>query len=141
MTQLKIISPKKGFTLIEVIVVIMIMALFSAIAIPNYKKIQVKAKEAAIQSIVTTLHVAIESYYISNGIYPKTSNNISEVIQTLISDKSLKSQLINPFTKKTFNQTDNSGKITYQYINESDDYNLIGYGYKNEKTIINKEAF
>lgn len=51
-------NKKKGFTLIELVIVIAIIAILAAIAIPRYQKSKNKAKEVAIKSNVSMLSSA-----------------------------------------------------------------------------------
>lgn len=52
---MKIKRKKKGFTLIELVIVIAIIAILAAIAIPRYQRSKQKAKEVAIKSNVSML--------------------------------------------------------------------------------------
>lgn len=90
---MKIIKEKKGFTLIELIIVISIIAILSAISVPKYGKIQKDAKVKAdiasakvIGDTVTTLIAedvitgAIKSDYL-NG--KELGDEIKEYLQTV----------------------------------------------------------
>ena len=62
---------RKGFTLIELMLVEAIIGLLAAIAIPKFANLVVKAKEASIKGKLGTLRSAISIYYADNeGIYP-----------------------------------------------------------------------
>ena len=61
---------KKGFTLIEVITVLVLIALVLALAAPNIFKFRDRANEKALQSKIDTLATSIENYIENN------SNNI-----------------------------------------------------------------
>ena len=52
----------KGFTLIELMIVVAIIAILAAIAIPQYKKFQLKAKAAEGKTNLEAIRVAEESY-------------------------------------------------------------------------------
>ena len=54
---------KRGFTLIELVVIIVILGLFAAIAIPKYYDLQQQAQQAAEEGVVGGIRSGISSYY------------------------------------------------------------------------------
>ena len=54
------IGLKKGFTIIELMIVLSIISLVSAIAIPKYSNITSEAKVANVQANLSNLNTAIE---------------------------------------------------------------------------------
>jgi len=60
----------KGFTLIELMVVVVIIGILAAIAIPNFISMQKRAKEASVKSNMHTLQLAAEDFStLTEGIY------------------------------------------------------------------------
>lgn len=67
-----------GFTLIELMLVVAIIGLLAAIAIPKFADLAIKAKEAAIRGKLGTVRSAISIYYADNeGRYPGDLNHWS----------------------------------------------------------------
>jgi type IV pilus assembly protein PilE len=62
-------SRVKGFTLIELMIVIVIVGILAAIAIPSYENSVKKSKRADAQSALLTFANAMERYYTTNGDY------------------------------------------------------------------------
>jgi type IV pilus assembly protein PilA len=62
---------RKGFTLVEIMIVVAIIALLAAIAIPNLLSAKKTANEAAAKASVRSLSTAAEVFATShNGVYP-----------------------------------------------------------------------
>ncbi|UCD05968.1 MAG: type II secretion system protein [candidate division WOR-3 bacterium] len=60
----------KGFTLIELMVVVVIIGILAAIAIPNFISMQKRAKEASVKNNMHTLQLAAEDFStLTEGIY------------------------------------------------------------------------
>lgn len=60
----------RAFTLIELLIVVAIIAILAAIAVPNLLEAQVRAKVSRVASDLRTLATAIESYRTDNNGYP-----------------------------------------------------------------------
>jgi len=60
-------SAKKGFTLIELIIVITIIGVLVAIALPSYSTMMNKGAATAAQNNLTTIYKAEKSYYFANS--------------------------------------------------------------------------
>lgn len=65
-------SGLRGFTLIELIVVMAIVALLASIAAPRYFASLHKSKETALLQSLTTMRDAIDQYAADKGRYPES---------------------------------------------------------------------
>ena len=64
------INCSKAFTLIELLIVVLIIAILAAIAIPNFLEYQTRAKVARVKSDQRTMATAFEAYCVDEGTYP-----------------------------------------------------------------------
>lgn len=55
---------KKGFTLIEVMLVVLIIGIISALALPNLKNISARNNTAKAKAELRALQIAVENYYL-----------------------------------------------------------------------------
>lgn len=60
----------KAFTLIELLIVVAIIAILAAIAVPNFLEAQVRSKVSRTKADIRSLATAIEAYAVDNNTYP-----------------------------------------------------------------------
>lgn len=70
--------PKKAFTLIELLIVVAIIAILAAIAVPNFLEAQTRSKVSRAVADMRTVATALETYYVDNNHYPWTYNNVAD---------------------------------------------------------------
>ena len=62
---------KQGFTLVELLIVMAVVAILVAIIIPSFRGMQEEGWITKAEAEVQTLQTAVESYYRHNGSYPE----------------------------------------------------------------------
>jgi general secretion pathway protein G len=84
---------RAGFTLIELMIVMTIVGILAAIAVPNYQWALIRAREAVLQENLYGIRSAIDQYFADQGSYP-------DKLDDLITRKYLREIPRDPFTKK-----------------------------------------
>ncbi len=117
---------REGFTLIELMVVVVIIGILAAIAIPNFVKIVNQAKEAEVKSNMHTVQLEVEYYCIEEASHRYPSSI------ALVSDQ-LPSEMNNPFTPGGATVQDESdedipGVVEYDAEDPFDSYSITGLG-------------
>ena len=74
----ELINPmnKRSFTLVEVMIVVMVISIMAAIAIPNALRARLSANDATAQATLKSLSTAMESYYAHNAVYPSLTGDL-----------------------------------------------------------------
>ena len=67
---------KKGFTLLELLIVVLIIGLLASIALPQYQLAVDKAKFSNFQSLVKSIETAFDGYYLIHDEYPNNFNEL-----------------------------------------------------------------
>lgn len=66
-------NKKQGFTLIELMIVVAIIGILAAIALPAYQDYTIRAKMAEVITALTTGKSAVSEYYITVGSMPASN--------------------------------------------------------------------
>ena len=85
---------QRGFTLIELLVVVAIIGILAAVAVGQYQRNIVKAKEAVLRENLFTIRTQINNYFADKGKYPAD-------LQTLVDAHYLRKLPVDPVTGST----------------------------------------
>ncbi len=123
---------KKGYTLLELMIVVAIVGILVSVAIPNFQQSAMKAKETALKQNLFTMRAVLDQFYADRGDYP-------ESLTSLVEEKYLRSIPTDPITKSSTTWTeiyeeqeegDDSPAGIYDIKSGSDDVAKDGTPYK-----------
>lgn len=85
--------PPRGFTLVELLIVMSVIGILAAISVPSYKRSLIRAREAVLLEDLYQMRRATDAFYADNARYP-------ESLDDLVSSKYLRGAPLDPFTRE-----------------------------------------
>ncbi len=117
------LNDKKGFTLVELLVVMVIIGLIAALVGPRLFPKLGKGKQAAAKAQIELLGQALDQYRLDTGSYPATEQGLNALMTNPGVDK-----WEGPYLKKGL-PVDPWGKpYIYQHPGSHGEYDLFSYG-------------
>ena len=72
---------RQGFTLVELLLVLVILGTLAAIVLPRFTNRTKQAQIAATQTQIAAFKTALDHFEVDNGYYPKGKNGLLDLIQ------------------------------------------------------------
>jgi type IV pilus assembly protein PilA len=91
---MKLNKSSKGFTLVEIMIVVVIIGLLAAMAIPAFQKVRTNSQDKAVLNNARQLSAAADQYYLENGV--------STVVQTNLIGPTLYVKALNSVANETY---------------------------------------
>lgn len=98
---------KRGFTLLELLVVITIIGLLASVGLASYGRAQARARDARRQSDLTTLRNSLEIYYAEMNQYPEGDWQDVDIV--------LKDDLVPTYIRVIPSDPGGAGSVAYRY--------------------------
>lgn len=136
----------EGFTLIELMIVVVIIGILVAVAIPNFSALQSRAKEASVKTNCHSVQLAVEDFSVlTQGFYPMdVDTDATPNGDTLIDMLPGGQPLTNPFTRAATEPQNGvavgAGQIGYLPVlvgGLSNGYSITGFGAQDLVLVLN----
>lgn len=112
-----------GYTLLELLVVMGIIGILTAMSVPQVMGYFGKAKVQSVQMQIENINTALEMYYVENGSYPSESAGLKALVEA----PSEAPRWNGPYLKKAKNLLDPWGR-PYQYAIANGAYEVYSLG-------------
>jgi general secretion pathway protein G len=114
-----------GYTLLELLVVMGILAILTAFATPQLMGYFGKAKTQSVQLQIENINTALELYYMENGAYPSASVGLNALVEATPEAP----RWNGPYLKKAKSLLDPWGRpYQYKYPSGNGEYEVYSLG-------------
>lgn len=72
---------RSGFTLVEMLLVLVILATLAAIVVPKFAGRTEQARITAAETQINNLELVLDTYEVDNGFYPKGSDGLEDLVE------------------------------------------------------------
>ncbi|MBX3381290.1 MAG: prepilin-type N-terminal cleavage/methylation domain-containing protein [Phycisphaeraceae bacterium] len=124
---------RKGFTLVEILIVVVILGILAAIVVPQFTNATQDAQAGNIKAQLDTLNNQIELFRARTNAYPDFT--ATTVWDDMIKDGYVKSAPLNPFNGlSTVNVGSSTATGWYWYTDANGQSSLCATNFNNDKT-------
>ncbi len=121
----------KGFTLIELMIVVVIIGILASVGVANFMRMQSNSKEAVVKSNCHTVQLASETWALDNdGVYAADLTDASLTGETIVDLLPRSSLIENPFSRAATEPVDGAasapGETGYEPVVDVNGV-IIGY--------------
>ncbi len=120
-----IMSHRSGFTLIEIMVVVVILGLLAALVVPRIGPQVAEAQRTSAQTQIRSIEDALEMYRMHNGFYPSTQQGLDALVSAPTTSPVPKHYQDGGYLKKV---PEDPWGNPYVYRNNNGRISIVSYG-------------
>ncbi len=107
--SIKSLKKQGGFTLLELLIVIVIIGILALLIIPNITSAPKKARDTKRKTDITTLRKGLEEYFVNNNVYPNALSDLTvgsaPIVKTIPTDPKNSGNFVYTYTPAASNTT------------------------------------
>jgi general secretion pathway protein G len=112
------VRARRGFTLIEIIIVFALIGILVGLALPQYQHSRRKAQETVLKEDLFQMRKLIDQYYTDKGKYPAT-------LRTLVEENYLRTLPIDPTTGSADTWQEIKDQPSYEDMVPGEEYGIV----------------
>jgi general secretion pathway protein G len=116
-----------GFTLIEVMVVVVILGILAALIVPKIMSRPEQARRVKVKQDILAIQSALDLYKLDNGFYPSSDQGLQALVTRPSSPPAPRNWKSDGYLQEA--PVDPWGEA-YQYLNDDDKLRIFSYGPK-----------
>lgn len=129
---------EEGFTIAELLIVIVVLGILAAIAIPSFTGLQKRARRAELESNGRAIVLALEMYKIEKGEYPDTVVQIDDLTGSLQNYLTNVEQILQTVDSGTYVKDTPTGGYTLTLVHEDGtEVTFVNGVLQTEVTVVN----
>lgn len=139
MVNSKKLGSQSGFSLLEILVVVVIIGILAAIGLSSYQRSQMRSRDAKRKSEASQLSNALEMFYQDKGQYPPSAGGLLDLTTWSGGVLNWGDPFIDPLNTSTvymaklpvdgvyYESVEEKGYILYSYLENEEDEDVVGY--------------
>lgn len=111
------IKSQKGFTIVELLIVIVVIGILAALVLNTFQGVQKRARDTQRQNAVNSMSTQLEAYYTDHGSYPSAADLANDTwIQNNLKGFDLKATKAPGKSTNSYQATTASNKDEFGYV-------------------------